>query len=92
MQIDERTRREMYEQLEAVLGAQTADALMEHLPPVGWAKVATKGDLAALRVDLEAVEYRLLAQMHREITRVIMWFVPTMLSGVGLAFAAARFS
>jgi hypothetical protein len=30
--------------------------------------------------------------MHREITRVIMWFVPTMLSGVGLAFAAARFS
>jgi len=92
MQIDERTRREMYEHLEAVLGAQTADALMEHLPPVGWAEVATKSDLAALRVDLEAVEYRLLAQMHREITRVIMWFVPTMLSGVGLAFAAARVS
>jgi hypothetical protein len=92
MQIDERTRREMYEQLEAVLGAQTADALMEHLPPVGWADVATKSDLAAMRVDIEALEYRVLAQMHREITRVIMWFVPTMLSGVGLAFAAARFS
>ena len=92
MQIDERTRREMYEQLEAVLGAQTADALMEHLPPVGWAEVATKSDLAAMRVDIEALEFRVLAQMHREITRVIMWFVPTMLSGVGLAFAAARFS
>jgi hypothetical protein len=92
MQIDERTRREMYEQLEAVLGAQTADALMEHLPPVGWAEVATKSDLAAMRVDIEALEYRVLAQMHREITRVIMWFVPTMLSGVGLAFAATRFS
>jgi len=92
MQIDERTRREMYEQLEAALGAQTADALMEHLPPVGWAEVATKSDLAAMRVDIEALEYRVLAQMHREITRVIMWFVPTMLSGVGLAFAAARFS
>ena len=92
MQIDERTRREMYEQLEAVLGTQTADALMEHLPPVGWAEVATKSDLAAMRVDIEALEYRVLAQMHREITRVIMWFVPTMLSGVGLAFAAARFS
>ena len=92
MQIDERTRREMYQQLEAVLGAQTADALMEHLPPVGWAEVATKSDLAAMRVDIEALEYRVLAQMHREITRVIMWFVPTMLSGVGLAFAAARFS
>jgi hypothetical protein len=89
MQIDERARREMYEQLEAVLGAQTADALMEHLPPVGWAEVATKSDL---NLGLDALENRLLAQMHREITRVIMWFVPTMLSGVGLAFAAARFS
>jgi hypothetical protein len=89
MQIDERTRREMYEQLEAVLGAQTADALMEHLPPVGWAEVATKSDL---NLGLDALENRLIAQMHREFTRLILWFVPTMLSGVGLAFAAARFS
>ena len=96
MQIDERTRREMYEHLEAVLGAQTADALMEHLPPVGWADVATKSDLtlttAELRSSMDALVSRLLAQMHREITRVIMWFAPTMLSGVGLAFAAARLS
>ena len=92
MQIDERARREMYQRLEVVLGARTADALMEHLPPVGWAEVATKSDLAAVRVDLEALEYRVVAQMHREITRVIMWFVPTMLSGIGLAFAAARFA
>lgn len=85
MKIDERARREMYERLEEVLGAPTADALMEHLPPVGWAEVATKSDLTSL-------EHRMLAQMHREITRVIMWFVPTMMSGVGLAFVAARFS
>jgi hypothetical protein len=96
MQIDERTRREMYEHLEAVLGTQTADVLMEHLPPVGWADFANKSDLnfttADLRSSMDVLENRLLAQMHREITRVIMWFVPTMLSGVGLAFAAARFS
>jgi hypothetical protein len=85
MQIDERSRRQMYERLEEVLGARTADALMEHLPPVGWADVATKR-------DLDALDLHLMAQVHREINRMIMWFVPTMLSGVGLAFAAARFS
>src|SRR5436305_8294395 len=89
IQIDERTRREMYEHLEAVLGAQTADALMEHLRPVGWADVATKSDLS---LGLDSLGNRLLAQMHREFTRLILWLVPTMLSGVGLAFAAARFS
>jgi len=88
MQI-ERSRRQMYERLEEVLGARTADALMEHLPPVGWADIATKRDLD---LGLDALEHRLVTQVHREINRTILWFVPTMLSGVGLAFAAARFS
>jgi hypothetical protein len=43
--IDERTRHEMYLGLESALGPDVADALMQHLPPVGWADVATKHDL-----------------------------------------------
>ena len=53
MAIDERSRHEMYLGLEQLLGPQVADALMAHLPPVGWAEIATKHDLAALEDRLE---------------------------------------
>ncbi|HET9769719.1 MAG TPA: hypothetical protein VFS16_02430 [Acidimicrobiia bacterium] len=54
MVLDERSRHELYLRLEAALGPDAATTLMEHLPPVGWADVATKRDLDALeqRVDL----------------------------------------
>lgn len=49
MAIDERARHELHRKLEEVLGADEAATLMSHLPPVGWADVATKQDLAQLR-------------------------------------------
>jgi hypothetical protein len=54
MALDERARHELFLRLERVLGADEADTLMELLPPVGWADVATKRDLDALdeRLDL----------------------------------------
>ena len=48
MAIDERARQELYRRLEEVLGTSAAVALMEYLPPVGWADVATKHDLGGL--------------------------------------------
>ena len=51
--IDERTRHELFLRLEEVLGAEEAATLMEHLPPVGWADVATKHDLESLRVVMK---------------------------------------
>ncbi len=48
MVVDERSRHEMYRKLEEVLGPDAATTLIEHLPPGGWASVATKHDLAAL--------------------------------------------
>ena len=45
MAIDERTRHQLFLRLEEVLGDEEANTLMEHLPPVGWADVATKRDL-----------------------------------------------
>jgi hypothetical protein len=54
MAVDERSRHELYRRLEEVLGPDAATTLIEHLPPVGWADVATKNDLAGLeqRMDL----------------------------------------
>jgi hypothetical protein len=45
MTITEETRYRMYQKLEQTIGHDEATVLMEHLPPVGWADVATKRDL-----------------------------------------------
>jgi hypothetical protein len=54
MAVDERSRHELYRRLEDVLGPDAPTTLIEHLPPVGWADVATRHDLAGLeqRIDL----------------------------------------
>ncbi|CAN5571197.1 hypothetical protein BH20ACT2_BH20ACT2_03410 [soil metagenome] len=52
MAITEKGRKNMYQRLEQVLGEEDAAMLMEHLPPVGWADVATKQDLVALKHEM----------------------------------------
>ena len=48
MTISDESRYRLYQRLEEVLGPEEAIALMEHLPPGGWAEVATKRDIDAL--------------------------------------------
>ncbi|MGH8895728.1 MAG: hypothetical protein ACRDZ4_01590 [Egibacteraceae bacterium] len=71
MAVDERSRHDLYTRLQDVLGSEQATTLMEHLPPVGWADVATKQDLGALEqrfdLKLEALEHRMLGALHQEI-------------------------
>ena len=87
MAIDERTRHEMYLGLEQLLGPQVADALMEHLPPVGWADVATKRDLAALE---DRLGLRFDATISAATSRILIFMMPTVLTAVGLGIAASR--
>lgn len=58
MTITEENRFRLHQRLEQLLGPDEAATLMEHLPPVGWADVATKHDLRSeiglLRADLRA--------------------------------------
>ena len=109
MTVDQRRRLQLYEVARERFGPEAADTLMELLPPMDPADLATKQDLAvlgtelrgemsALRAELKGdVKHEissLRAEMHelfREQTnRQLMFILPTMLSAVGLAFAATH--
>jgi hypothetical protein len=64
--IDERHRHALHSRLTDALGTEEADTLMEHLPPVGWADVATKHDLAHTEVVLRQEMATMGAQLRQE--------------------------
>jgi hypothetical protein len=70
MAIDERARHELHRKLEEVLGSEEAATLMSHLPPEGWADVATKHDLVLLKQDLAQLEERLNLSFQSQLDRL----------------------
>ena len=74
MAITEDQRHDLYEGLIQLLGREKATTLMEHLPPVGWADVATKRDLdhqsTVSRRDLEVEAGKLRHEMSTEFAAV----------------------
>ena len=65
MSVDERNRLQLAEAAKRVLGDDEGITLMELLPPVGWADVATKQ-------DLELLGYKFTATLEREL-RGLTW-------------------
>ena len=103
MAVDERRRHEMYLAFEELVGGEVATTMMEHLPPVGWADVATKHDVqrevAMVRNEMHAGFVELRAEMHagfaglrteiaQSSQRVLMWTAGIMLSGFVALFVA----
>jgi hypothetical protein len=102
MALDERSRHRLYLKLEEVLVAEEAGTLMDHLPPGGFADLATKSDvllvkndLASLRNELtgrmENLEHRLTATIEQSARRLVVWTSSMVLASAALAFAAGRF-
>src|SRR5881397_1572236 len=105
MAIDERDRHRLFDRLEEVLGPEEATILMAHLPPVGWADVATKHDLDALREanrleneglkqTIEASKHEVVAALRGEMihqTRTMVFATLTALIAFGgLVLATVR--
>jgi hypothetical protein len=66
MASNEDDRYRLHQRLDEVLGRDDANTLMEHLPPTGWANVATKDDVEHLRVAMTHHLDQLRAQMLHE--------------------------
>ena len=105
MVVDERSRYALFAKLGEVLGEEEASTLMSHLPPVGWADVATKRDLDHLGDQLRAEMHQLrgdlrseMHQLHGEVhvmmgrqTRLLRFgMLASNATLVSLTFAAAR--
>ena len=96
MAVDERARHQLYLELEEVLGPERAATLMELLPPVGWADVATKHDLdlgigqleQRILLKIEATSQEVMATFRSEFARqtrtMVFSFAMMFLGLVGL--------
>lgn len=102
MAIDERSRHELYLRLEEVLGEHEATALMEYLPPTGWADVARRQDVEAaiaglgreVRLEIAASADRVTAtvraEMNEQLRTMVLAMVGTNVTLAALAFGAAN--
>lgn len=88
MSVTERQRHELHEWAKRVGDEEVAATLMELLPPVGWADVATKRDLdhlrSELRSELRADMSELRADVHRELRLQLYWFVGATWAALGV--------
>ena len=73
--------------LEEVLGREEASTLMEHLPPVGWADVATKRDIDHLGTTLGAT---LRAEWRHDMLQQTYVMITAMFGLAGVVIAAVK--
>ena len=89
--MDERTRHELHQRFDELLGVDLAVALMSSLPPAGWGDVATKHDLDEVerRIDLR-FEARLERGLREQTRTMVFAMLGANATFVALAFAAAK--
>ena len=94
MAVSEKQRHELMTAMEGALGPEPAETLMNLLPPVGWADVATKSDLDHLREatksDLDRVAAELRAELERGLRQQLVTFLSANAVMLGIAVTLAH--
>ena len=98
MTVTEASRFQLRTAMGQIMSEEAADTLMELLPPVGWADVATKHDLEFLRADMhrefEKVRLEFRGDISEALLRQTRWFFTMLITvntaTVGLVFGAMK--
>ncbi len=70
MAVTEESRYQLFQRLDELLGPEKVSTMMELLPPVGWADVATKRDLDHLHSVLDTKIDTVFGTMDAKIDRL----------------------
>jgi hypothetical protein len=93
MSISEASRFQLRTAIGQILDEEAADTLMELLPPVGWADVATKTDLQYLRDelkgDMHALQLTIEATLEKRLHEQTKWLITTMIAMNTVMLAAS---
>ncbi len=93
MSITEASRFQLRTAIGQILSEEAADTLMELLPPVGWADVATKTDLQHLRDELKGDMLNLQLTIEVNVRKLIheqtKWLITTMIAMNAVTVAVA---
>jgi hypothetical protein len=93
MSITEASRFQLRTAIGQILSEEAADTLMELLPPVGWADVATKTDLQHLRdkqqVDMLNLQLTIEVNVRKLIHEQTKWLITTMIAMNAVTVAVA---
>jgi hypothetical protein len=93
MSITEASRFQLRTAIGQILSEEAADTLMELLPPVGWADVATKNDINSLRNELKGDMNNLQLTIEVNVRKLIheqtKWLITTMIAMNAVTVAVA---
>ena len=93
MSITEASRFQLRTAIGQILSEEAADTLMELLPPVGWADVATKTDLQHLsnefKAVIQALQLSFETTLEKRLHEQTKWFITTMIAMNAVTVAVA---